>query len=82
MIAVTTERLIFPKHLPEAGTVLVGDISVPGAVSDEVQGLPRVWLVPLAGTVKLPWQARLPDELALAQGDRVLLRGGGDAAGA
>jgi len=50
----TNEPLIYPDHLPGGRRVVIADVSVPGAVSSHVRGLPQVTLIPLAGTVTVP----------------------------
>ncbi|HEY3357997.1 MAG TPA: aminotransferase class III-fold pyridoxal phosphate-dependent enzyme [Polyangia bacterium] len=50
----TNEPLIYPHHLAPAGAVLIADLAVPSAVAPEVERLPHVTLVTLAGSVALP----------------------------
>jgi acetylornithine/succinyldiaminopimelate/putrescine aminotransferase/predicted amino acid dehydrogenase/acyl-coenzyme A synthetase/AMP-(fatty) acid ligase len=50
----TNERLIYPEHLRAGAPVVVGDLSVPGAVSEAARKLPNVHFVALAGAVPVP----------------------------
>ncbi len=50
----TNEPLIYPEHLPQAGPVVISDVSVPSAVSRHVHALSHVNVIPLASTVTVP----------------------------
>jgi len=50
----SNEPLVYPNHVTAARTVVIGDLSVPPAVSSEVTAMQNVHLVPFTGTVVVP----------------------------
>ena len=50
----TNEPLLYPRHLPSTGPVIVADMSVPSIVAARTRELGHVHVVPLAGNVTVP----------------------------
>jgi acetylornithine/succinyldiaminopimelate/putrescine aminotransferase/predicted amino acid dehydrogenase/acyl-coenzyme A synthetase/AMP-(fatty) acid ligase len=64
----TNEPLIYPEHVPAEGAVVIADVSVPSAVSQQVRALEHVLVTPLAGTVAVPGAEDLVLSSHTAQG--------------
>jgi len=50
----TNDPIIFPHHIARDKPVIISDLSVPSAVSEEVKCLPNVTVLPFAAYVSLP----------------------------
>ena len=50
----TNDPIIFPHHLKDKGSVLIADVSVPSALSEEIASLDHVKTLPFASYIMLP----------------------------
>jgi predicted amino acid dehydrogenase len=56
-VAATNTPIIFPKHINPNKRVLISDISLPNALTNDTRNLPNVVMVPFSGLLKVPGEA-------------------------
>jgi len=53
-VAATNTPIIFPKHINPNKRVLVSDVSLPNALTNDTRNLPNVIMVPFSGSLRVP----------------------------